>query len=297
MDCAEYILDLYICGVLKVWNCNPVLVPTDSSWRTPLCFWWTLLTNLFPCEHINELTILPWYYSISFSSARLICPTEYGSFIYLSDCWPWWHCKLVSHTCWLVWSKVASKIIQVSGYYVWASEEYYGMSYYTFLAFVSENVLSSHCAISDFCVMLKGLYSHLCFNPSKFSWTLIGWCCPWSPVWHADLCALCYRLLFMSWNFFVLTHWWILHAVHKWNRACHKWWEGKHFIDNAWFTVFKSTWKKKKRIVLLLQKERQVRPCMWNGMPRPCYLFARKFHPDAADSLMQLFSSYISIWI
>ncbi|KAG6515345.1 hypothetical protein ZIOFF_025756 [Zingiber officinale] len=32
-------------------------------------------------------------------------------------------------------------------------------------------------------------------------------------------------------------------------------------------------------------------PCVWNGMRRPCYLFARKFLPEALDSLMQLFSN------
>ncbi|XP_074581983.1 glycosyltransferase BC10-like isoform X2 [Curcuma longa] len=32
-------------------------------------------------------------------------------------------------------------------------------------------------------------------------------------------------------------------------------------------------------------------PCLWNGMRRPCYLFARKFLPEALDSLMQLFSN------
>ncbi|PSR85261.1 Mediator of RNA polymerase II transcription subunit like, partial [Actinidia chinensis var. chinensis] len=38
------------------------------------------------------------------------------------------------------------------------------------------------------------------------------------------------------------------------------------------------------------KKEIQLRPCIWNGMQRPCYLFARKFLPEALDSLMQLFS-------
>ncbi|WJX45707.1 hypothetical protein P8452_32568 [Trifolium repens] len=33
-------------------------------------------------------------------------------------------------------------------------------------------------------------------------------------------------------------------------------------------------------------------PCMWNGSKRPCYLFARKFYPDALDKLMCLFSNY-----
>ncbi|XP_072962052.1 glycosyltransferase BC10-like [Typha angustifolia] len=35
--------------------------------------------------------------------------------------------------------------------------------------------------------------------------------------------------------------------------------------------------------------------CMWNGMKRPCYLFARKFYPEALDNLMNLFSNYTAI--
>ncbi|XP_057466898.1 glycosyltransferase BC10-like [Actinidia eriantha] len=43
------------------------------------------------------------------------------------------------------------------------------------------------------------------------------------------------------------------------------------------------------------KKEIQVRPCIWNGMQRPCYLFARKFLPEALDNLMQLFPNYTAI--
>ncbi|XP_071737604.1 glycosyltransferase BC10-like [Rutidosis leptorrhynchoides] len=30
-------------------------------------------------------------------------------------------------------------------------------------------------------------------------------------------------------------------------------------------------------------------PCMWNGMQRPCFLFARKFFPETLDNLLELF--------
>ncbi|PSS20755.1 Xylosyltransferase [Actinidia chinensis var. chinensis] len=43
------------------------------------------------------------------------------------------------------------------------------------------------------------------------------------------------------------------------------------------------------------RKETQVRQCLWNGMPRQCYLFARKFLPETLDNLMQLFSNYTTI--
>lgn len=39
-------------------------------------------------------------------------------------------------------------------------------------------------------------------------------------------------------------------------------------------------------------------PCTWNGITRPCYLFARKFHPDALETLVNLFPNYTSavVW-
>ncbi|XP_066352697.1 glycosyltransferase BC10-like isoform X2 [Miscanthus floridulus] len=40
------------------------------------------------------------------------------------------------------------------------------------------------------------------------------------------------------------------------------------------------------------KKELLQRPCLWNGLKRPCYLFARKFYPEALDNLVNLFSNY-----
>ncbi|KAJ6838625.1 uncharacterized protein M6B38_318380 [Iris pallida] len=37
------------------------------------------------------------------------------------------------------------------------------------------------------------------------------------------------------------------------------------------------------------------KPCIWNGRRRPCYLFARKFYPEALDNLMHLFPNYTVI--
>ncbi|XP_012076317.1 glycosyltransferase BC10 [Jatropha curcas] len=36
-------------------------------------------------------------------------------------------------------------------------------------------------------------------------------------------------------------------------------------------------------------------PCLWNGMKRPCYLFARKFYPETLEKLLFLFSNYTTI--
>ncbi|PWA96696.1 core-2/I-branching beta-1,6-N-acetylglucosaminyltransferase family protein [Artemisia annua] len=40
------------------------------------------------------------------------------------------------------------------------------------------------------------------------------------------------------------------------------------------------------------KKETTVIPCLWNGINRPCYLFARKFLPETLDSMIDLFSNY-----
>ncbi|GAB4853517.1 hypothetical protein Ancab_017708 [Ancistrocladus abbreviatus] len=36
----------------------------------------------------------------------------------------------------------------------------------------------------------------------------------------------------------------------------------------------------------------QIRPCLWNGIRRHCFLFARKFLPETLDTLIELFSNY-----
>ncbi|XP_044464445.1 glycosyltransferase BC10 isoform X2 [Mangifera indica] len=43
------------------------------------------------------------------------------------------------------------------------------------------------------------------------------------------------------------------------------------------------------------KKKKTVQPCLWNGMKRPCYLFARKFYPETLDRLLYLFSNYTTV--
>ncbi|KAE8056689.1 hypothetical protein FH972_013437 [Carpinus fangiana] len=43
------------------------------------------------------------------------------------------------------------------------------------------------------------------------------------------------------------------------------------------------------------KKEVQKWACLWNGVQRPCYLFARKFYPEALDNLLHIFSNYTAI--
>ncbi|ESW10780.1 hypothetical protein PHAVU_009G237400 [Phaseolus vulgaris] len=40
------------------------------------------------------------------------------------------------------------------------------------------------------------------------------------------------------------------------------------------------------------KRKAQSWPCLWNGIQKPCYLFARKFNPGTLDTLLQLFSNY-----
>lgn len=44
------------------------------------------------------------------------------------------------------------------------------------------------------------------------------------------------------------------------------------------------------------QKEVQSWPCLWNGIQKPCYLFARKFTPETMDSLLRLLANYSGPW-
>ncbi|RYR62673.1 hypothetical protein Ahy_A04g020386 [Arachis hypogaea] len=41
-----------------------------------------------------------------------------------------------------------------------------------------------------------------------------------------------------------------------------------------------------------MKKEIKRQPCLWNGIQRPCYLFARKFTPQTIDKLLHIFSNY-----
>ncbi|KAL8152329.1 hypothetical protein V2J09_010089 [Rumex salicifolius] len=43
------------------------------------------------------------------------------------------------------------------------------------------------------------------------------------------------------------------------------------------------------------QSEVQINPCLWNGVKRPCYLFARKFYPETLHKMMQLFTNYTNV--
>nr|KJB82748.1 hypothetical protein B456_013G212000 [Gossypium raimondii] len=43
------------------------------------------------------------------------------------------------------------------------------------------------------------------------------------------------------------------------------------------------------------EKRMLTGPCLWNGIKRPCYLFARKFYPQTLERLMFYFSNYTTL--
>ncbi|KAB1996159.1 hypothetical protein ES319_D13G212500v1 [Gossypium barbadense] len=43
------------------------------------------------------------------------------------------------------------------------------------------------------------------------------------------------------------------------------------------------------------EKRMLTGPCLWNGIKRPCYLFARKFYPETLERLMFYFSNYTTL--
>lgn len=67
------------------------------------------------------------------------------------------------------------------------------------------------------------------------------------------------------------------------------------FIASEKMFCFKGKYLTYHYIHLLLQKKVTIMPCMWNGMKRPCYLFARKFNPEALDKLVFLFVNYTTV--
>lgn len=44
-------------------------------------------------------------------------------------------------------------------------------------------------------------------------------------------------------------------------------------------------------LIVFGQAVQTLKPCMWNGRQRPCFLFARKFLPETGDVLLELLPS------
>ncbi|CAA7406572.1 unnamed protein product [Spirodela intermedia] len=92
------------------------------------------------------------------------------------------------------------------------------------------------------------------------------------------------------------------HGIANWSVTHVDWSEGKwhpkaYRDQDATYDLFKNITSIEENIHVTSDDKRIVResPCMWNGMKKPCYLFARKFYPEALDNLMRVFSSYTNV--
>ena len=104
----------------------PSLLFTARYGWAQLLLWWTLPAHIFLCE-----SMFFNFYPLLVCNFHSCLPPTFSNwmtvFWLFSDARFIWHCKLVSDTCWLVWRKMASKIIQSSRYYLWALEKHYCM--------------------------------------------------------------------------------------------------------------------------------------------------------------------------
>lgn len=103
---------------------------------------------------LKIMTSTFWYF--------LSSPNEFF-WLVLSDDWSWWYCQPVSYTCWLVWTEVASKIIQAFRCLLWSSEEYYG------IFMLDTSIETIFC-----CIMLDNCTSIIAFLLSSFFF-LVYW--------------------------------------------------------------------------------------------------------------------------
>jgi len=88
----------------------------------------------------------------------------------------------------------------------------------------------------------------------------------------------------------------VIFTVHRCQRACNQWWEGMIHKRALliWFIEDELTCMM--NYLVFPQREVQSWPCLWNGIQKPCYLFARKFTPETLDTLLRLFSNYSAPW-
>jgi len=85
-----------------------------------------------------------------------------------------------------------------------------------------------------------------------------------------------------------IANWSITHV--DWSEQ--KWHPKSYMAQNVTFELIKNITSIDESIHVTSDKKKEVtrKHCMWNGTKRQCYLFARKFLPDALQSLTDLFS-------
>lgn len=90
-----------------------------------------------------------------------------------------------------------------------------------------------------------------------------------------------------------IANWSITHV--DWSEG--KWHPKAYRAQDVTFELFKNITSMDVSVHVTSNAKREVMksPCLWNGTKRPCYLFARKFYPEALDNLMHIFSNFTAI--
>ncbi|KAM0030729.1 putative beta-N-acetylhexosaminidase [Helianthus debilis subsp. tardiflorus] len=79
------------------------------------------------------------------------------------------------------------------------------------------------------------------------------------------------------------------YGIAKWSVTHVDWSEGKWHPKSYHEQDFSY------QLIKNITKKTMVMPCMWNGINRPCYLFARKFKPDTLHRMIDLFTNQMML--
>ncbi|CAN1825500.1 Glycosyltransferase BC10 [Linum perenne] len=92
------------------------------------------------------------------------------------------------------------------------------------------------------------------------------------------------------------------HGIAKWSVTHVDWSEGKwhprsYRAGDITYNFLKNLTTVDEAIHVTSEGKKKTtwRPCLWNGVKRPCYLFARKFYPETMDKLLYHFSNYTRV--
>ncbi|OIV99777.1 hypothetical protein TanjilG_26115 [Lupinus angustifolius] len=87
-----------------------------------------------------------------------------------------------------------------------------------------------------------------------------------------------------------IANWSLTHV--DWSER--KWHPKSYRIQDITYELLKNITSIDVSVHVTSDEKREVQrwPCLWNGIQKPCYLFARKFTPETLDKLLHLFSNY-----
>ncbi|XP_019454585.1 PREDICTED: uncharacterized protein LOC109355813 [Lupinus angustifolius] len=87
-----------------------------------------------------------------------------------------------------------------------------------------------------------------------------------------------------------IANWSLTHV--DWSER--KWHPKSYMTQDVTYELLKNITSIDVSVHVTSDEKREVQrwPCSWNGIQKPCYLFARKFTPETLDKLLHLFSNY-----